>query len=68
VEHINPNGTAESVQEWAKVMFRDPDTDQVDMDQQRAFEVILSMFLLTFHQEAARNEGLQAVGTLDPRN
>jgi hypothetical protein len=36
-----------------------PDMNESDLSQQRAFEVIVSMFGLTFHQEAERNEGSQ---------
>jgi hypothetical protein len=35
----------------------------LQQQQQRAFEVILSMFVLTFHREAEQNEGLHNVGT-----
>ena len=49
VADINPNGLAQSIREWAKTIFRDPDTGEVDTSQQRAFEVIVSMFVLTFH-------------------
>jgi hypothetical protein len=68
VQDIPPSGSAESIQEWAKIMFKDMDTDHLDEDQQRAFEVIVSMFVLTFHDEANRNEGSQLTGIQHPHN
>jgi hypothetical protein len=68
VVDINPNGSAQSIREWAKTIFRDPDTGEVDTSQQRAFEVIVSMFVLTFHREANRNEGSHTTGTQHPIN
>ena len=49
-------------------MFKDSDTNQLDRDQQRAFEVIVSKFVLTFHDEANRNEGMHTTGTQHPTN
>lgn len=67
LEQLNPAiGTAQSIQEWAKVVFTDTETGETDEDQQRAFEVITSMFILTFHEDASRNEGLQEYGTQAP--
>ena len=57
VTDINANGTATSIQEWASIMFTNPDTIERDLSQQRAFEVIVGMFVMTFHDEAERNEG-----------
>jgi hypothetical protein len=65
VSGINPKGT-KSIQEWAKVMFTDPETGDRDYSQQRAFEVIVSMFVMTFHDEATANEGRHDVGTQLP--
>jgi type II secretory ATPase GspE/PulE/Tfp pilus assembly ATPase PilB-like protein len=49
-------------------MFTNPDTNERDLSQQRAFEVIVGMFVMTFHDEAERNEGRHSVGTQTPRN
>jgi hypothetical protein len=38
-------------------MFINPETQAIDESQKRAFEVIVSMFVITFHKEAERNEG-----------
>jgi hypothetical protein len=64
VEKIIPNGTSESIEQWAKIMFADPATKQMDTSQQRAFEVIVSMYVPTFHDEAEQNEGADTIGTL----
>jgi hypothetical protein len=56
IAEMSANGTAKSIQEWANIMFADPETGERDYSQQRAFEVIVSMFVLTFHAEAALNE------------
>ena len=66
--HVTPNGSAKSIVEWAKTIATDPYTRKVDRWQQRAFEVIVSMFILTFHREANLNEGLHATGTQYPGN
>jgi hypothetical protein len=63
-----PNGSAQSIVDWAEAIATDPDTGKIDTCQQRAFEVIVSMFILTFHREANLNEGLQTVGTQHPSN
>jgi hypothetical protein len=68
VKDIPPVGSADSIQKWAEIMFKDTYTDLLDKDQQRAFEVIVSMFVLTFHDEANRNEGSQETGTQHPHN
>jgi predicted GTPase len=49
-------------------MFIDSETQAIDESQKRAFKVIVSMFVITFHEEAERNEGEHNVGTQDPRN
>jgi hypothetical protein len=49
-------------------MFINPETQAIDESQRRAFKVIVSMFVITFHKEAERNEGKHDVGTQDPRN
>jgi hypothetical protein len=60
------NGTTKSIQDWAKKRFTDPDTNERDHAQQRAFEVIVSMFVLTFFEEAEDNEGKHNTGTAVP--
>jgi len=47
-------------------LFSDPDTNERDHAQQRAFEVIVSMFILTFYDEAEQNEGKHNTGTAAP--
>jgi len=66
LEHINPNGTVKSIQTWARIAFRDSDTGAIDTTQQRAFEVIVTAFVRTFHDEADKNESLGVTGTVDP--
>jgi hypothetical protein len=61
VEDKIANGSTESIQEWAASLFSDPETGERDYSQQRAFEVIVSMFLLTFHDEAENNENRKIV-------
>jgi hypothetical protein len=68
VRNIHPNGSAESIQKWAELMFKDTNSDRGDSNQQRAFEVIVSKFILTFHDEANRNDGLHTIGTQHPHN
>jgi hypothetical protein len=55
------------IQEWAKELFTDPDTNKHDYAQQQAFEVIVSMFVLTFYDEVEQNEGKHntTMATLD---
>jgi hypothetical protein len=65
---VNPNGTTESILKWSERMFIDRETNMIDSSQQRAFQVIVSMFVLTFHEEAERNKGQPNIGTQDPRN
>ena len=66
LEHINPNGSVESIQKWARIAFRDRDTGVVDETQQRAFEVIITTFICTFHEESNRNELQGLTGTMEP--
>ena len=68
VMDIIPNGTAKSIELWADLVFTNPETNERDETQQRAFEVIVSMFVLTFHREAEGNEGHDDVGTQVPQN
>jgi hypothetical protein len=49
-------------------MFIDPETQAINESQKCAFKVIVSMFVITFHDEAERNEGKHDVGMQDPRN
>ena len=44
--YVEATGTAESIQSWADLAFGG------DLDQKRAFEVIMSNFVLQFHYEA----------------
>jgi hypothetical protein len=60
------NGTTKLIQEWAKKLFSDPDANERDHAQQRAFEVIVSMFILTFYDETEQNEGKHNTGTAAP--
>ena len=62
--HIRPTGTAASIQKWARIAFQDRTTGAVDETQQRAFEVITSTFVSTFHDEAERN--IPITGTPEP--
>jgi hypothetical protein len=62
------NGTTKLIQEWAKELFTDRDTNERDHAQQQAFEVIVSMFVLTFFDEAQDNEGKHNTGTEAPLN
>jgi hypothetical protein len=51
------------IQEWAKeLLFTDPDTNKCDYAQQQAFEVIVSMFVLTFYDEVEQNKGRHNTG------
>jgi hypothetical protein len=64
LSHINPNGTVASIQAWAQIAFQDKMTHIIDRTQQRAFEVIVSAFITTFHDEAEQN--VETTGTLQP--
>ena len=55
------------IQKWARLAFQDRTTGAIDETQQRAFEVITSIFVLTFHDEAERNENTTGI-TLEPRS
>jgi len=56
LDHIHVNGSVESIREWAKIAFYDKNSRQLDTSQQRAFEVITSMFVLTFFSEVEQDE------------
>jgi hypothetical protein len=43
-------------------MFVDPEAQAIDESQKHAFKVIVSMFVITFHEEAEWNEGKHDVG------
>ena len=58
---INANGTPESIDAFGKIAFRDPDTKELDTHQKRAFEIIMSNFLLTFHKDAAAKDKLHEI-------
>ena len=64
LSHINPNGTVESIQEWGRIAFQDKATGNIDQTQKRSFEVIVSAFIMTFHDEAERN--VDKTGTVEP--
>ena len=49
IEASDATGTIKSIREWAKASFRE------DKCQIRAFEVIISSFLLTFYEETAED-------------
>ena len=49
---INANGTVESIWEWARIAFQDLQTHVINQTQQCAFEVIMSTFVISFHNEA----------------
>ena len=66
LSHINPNGTVQSIQEWARIAFQDRATRIIDQTQKRSFEVIVSAFIMTFHDEAERN--VDTTGTVEPYN
>ena len=57
IETVNANGTASSIRSWSKAVCG------TDKKQQRAFEVIISSFLLTFYHDAtlADNEAPAAL-------
>ena len=65
---INANGTPESIDACANIAFRDPDTKELDLHQKRAFQLILSNFLLTFHKDAEVEERLFEVATVGDRS
>ena len=67
LSHINPNGSLASIQKWARLAFHDRTMGAIDETQQRAFEVITSIFVLIFHDEAERNENTTGI-TLEPRS
>lgn len=55
---IVPNGTAKSIDAWADIAFRDKH-GRVDKEQKRAFEVIVSKFVLTYFDEVKQKEKLK---------
>lgn len=67
LSHIRATGSAASVQKFAQIAFADKQTGEVDQTQKRAFEVIASTLLLTFHKDADLNDGLHDVGVQPPR-
>ncbi len=66
LEYILVNGSYESIQDWAILSFTDKKTGILDETQKRAFEVIISKFILTFIDEADDNVGKHAIGTQLP--
>ena len=64
MSHINPNGMVESMQEWSQIAFQDRETHIINQTQQHAFEVIMSAFLILFHNEAEWN--VEMTGTGEP--
>ena len=51
-----PTGTAESIQAWAAEAFSDKSGNNTDKDQKRAFEVIVSTFVLSYFTDVANKE------------
>lgn len=66
LSHINPNGTVKSIQEWSRIAVRGRTTHIIDETQQRAFEVIMSAFLMMFYDEAKQN--VKTNGTVIPHS
>ena len=56
----------ESIQKWARIAFCDRATGVVDKTQKCAFEVIVTTFIRTFHDESDTNDNLGITGTVDP--
>ena len=63
---INANGLVELIWEWARIAFWDSQTHIIDQTQQHAFEVIMSTFIISFHNEADWN--VQMTGTIEPHS
>ena len=63
---INANGTVKSIQEWSRLAFQDKQTHIIDCTQQHAFEVIMSAFVISFHNEAEWN--IEMTGTVEPHS
>ena len=59
LSHVNCNGTVESIQEWANLSFFDQEKSQLDESQTRAFEIIMSQFVLTYFTEAQKEEDVK---------
>jgi hypothetical protein len=55
LQDIDANGSIASITAWANCAFYNPEHGQIDKDQKRAFEVIISSFLLTYLEEADQN-------------
>jgi hypothetical protein len=49
---VDATGTANSIQQWSEKAFAS------DKDQQRAFQVIMSKFVLHFHYESEHSDGI----------
>jgi hypothetical protein len=60
------NRTMELIQKWAKEIFTNKATRECDHSQQRSFEVKVSMFVLTFFDEAVDNDRKHNIGTEPP--
>ena len=63
---INANGSVKLIWEWARIAFQDSQTHVIDQTQQCAFEVIMSTFVISFHNEADWN--VQMTGTIEPHS
>jgi hypothetical protein len=48
LENINATGSIKSILAWSKIAFKDEISGEDDMDQQQAFQTILSDFILTY--------------------
>jgi hypothetical protein len=68
LSHINPNGSVASIQKWARIAFQDSTTGAIDETQQRALEVITSIFVSTFYDEADRNVNITTDTGVEPYN
>jgi hypothetical protein len=49
---VDATGTANSIQQWSEKAFAS------NKDQQRAFQVIISNFVLQFHYESEHSDGI----------
>ena len=66
VTDIIPDGTPTTIQRWGRLAFSNEEGN-LDETQKRAFEVIASRFVLTYHADADKEEGSHATGILPNR-
>ena len=55
-DDIVADGSMRSINAWADLSFTHPETKKIDEDQKRAFQVIIGSFLLTYLEEADKND------------